>query len=109
MTGVAAALLPKARCNTVTHARGSRLTDRVFRDVSARRETPNCLLTPPTRHGIILRAGLGHALDFQTWRLLVRQQGLGDEQATEVVLAMVRCLVSGKRSLFTKGPRTVSP
>jgi AcrR family transcriptional regulator len=43
----------------------------------------------------LLLAVLGHALDFQTWRSLVRQQGLDDERAIEVVVAMVRCLVSG--------------
>jgi len=39
----------------------------------------------------LLLAALGHALDFQTWRSLVRQQGLGDEQAVEVMVRMVRC------------------
>jgi AcrR family transcriptional regulator len=38
----------------------------------------------------LLLAALGHALDFQTWRSLVRQQGLGDEQAVEVMVRMVR-------------------
>ncbi len=36
---------------------------------------------------------LGHALDFQTWRSLVRRQGLGEEQAVETMVAMVRCLM----------------
>ena len=36
-------------------------------------------------------AALGHALDFQAWRSLVRQQGLDDEQAVEVIVGMVRC------------------
>jgi AcrR family transcriptional regulator len=39
----------------------------------------------------LLLAALGHALDFQTWRSLVRQQGLGDEQAVELMAKMVRC------------------
>ncbi len=39
----------------------------------------------------LLLAALGHALDFQTWRSLVRQQGLADEQAVEVMAKMVRC------------------
>lgn len=34
----------------------------------------------------LLLATLGHALDFQTWRSLVRQQGLSDEQAVEALL-----------------------
>ena len=41
----------------------------------------------------LLLATLGHALDFQTWRSLARQQGLNDEQAVEVMMGMVRCLV----------------
>ena len=41
----------------------------------------------------MLLGTIGHALDFQTWRSLVRQQGLNDEQAIEVVVGMVRCLV----------------
>lgn len=39
----------------------------------------------------LLLGALGHALDFQTWRSLVRQQGLNDEQAIEVMVGMVRC------------------
>ncbi len=39
----------------------------------------------------LLLAALGHALDFQTWRSLVRQQGLDDEQAVELMVKMVRC------------------
>jgi AcrR family transcriptional regulator len=40
----------------------------------------------------LLLGTLGHALDFQTWRSLVRQQGLSDEQAVEAMAGMVRCL-----------------
>ena len=43
----------------------------------------------------ILLGALGHALDFQTWRSLVRQQGLGDEQAVEAMAGMVRCITRG--------------
>ncbi len=38
----------------------------------------------------LLLAALGHALDFGTWRSLVRQQGLTDEQAIELMVCMVR-------------------
>ena len=41
----------------------------------------------------LLLAALGHALDFQTWRSLVRQQGLSEEQAVELMIGMMRCLV----------------
>jgi AcrR family transcriptional regulator len=40
----------------------------------------------------LLLGALGHALDLQTWRSLVRQQGLDDdEQAVELMVSMVRC------------------
>jgi hypothetical protein len=42
----------------------------------------------------LLLAALGNTLDFQTWHSLVRQQGLNDEQAVEVMVGMVRCLMS---------------
>ncbi len=38
---------------------------------------------------------IGHALDFQTWRTIVRRQGLSDEQAIEVMVRMVRCASHG--------------
>lgn len=42
----------------------------------------------------LLLAAIAHALDFQTWYSLVRQQGLDDEQAVEVMAGMVRCLMN---------------
>ncbi len=44
-------------------------------------------------HLALLLGALGHALDFQTWHSLVRQQSLDDEQAVEVMMGMVQCLV----------------
>jgi AcrR family transcriptional regulator len=42
----------------------------------------------------MLGAALDLALDFQTWRTLVRrQEGIGDEQAVELMVEMVRCAV----------------
>jgi AcrR family transcriptional regulator len=43
----------------------------------------------------LLLGTLGHALDFQTWSSLVRQQGLSDEQAVGAMVGMVRCLTRG--------------
>lgn len=40
----------------------------------------------------LLLAVLGHALDFQTWRSLTRQQALSEEQAIEVMVGIVTCL-----------------
>jgi AcrR family transcriptional regulator len=41
----------------------------------------------------LLGATIGVALDFQTWRMMVRGQGLSDEEAIEVMARMVRCLM----------------
>ena len=37
------------------------------------------------------RAAIGHALAFQTWRSLVRDHGLRDDQAVSLMVALVRC------------------
>jgi AcrR family transcriptional regulator len=37
-----------------------------------------------------VRAAIGHALAFETWRSLVRQQGLGNAQAAELIGGLVR-------------------
>ena len=37
------------------------------------------------------RAAMGHALAFPTWRSLVRDQGLPDDQAVSLMVALVRC------------------
>ena len=41
----------------------------------------------------LLGATIGVALDFQTWRTMVREQSLSDEEAIEVMARMVRCLM----------------
>ena len=40
-----------------------------------------------------LLAALGHALDLRTWRSLVHEQGLTDEEAIELMVGMVRSLM----------------
>jgi AcrR family transcriptional regulator len=40
-----------------------------------------------------LLAAVALALDFQTWRTLVRQQGLDEGKAAELMVGMVRCLM----------------
>jgi AcrR family transcriptional regulator len=44
------------------------------------------------RHEALL-AAIALALDLQTWRTLVRQQGLDDDRAVELMVGMVRCLM----------------
>jgi AcrR family transcriptional regulator len=41
----------------------------------------------------LLLAAVGHALDFATWRSLVRGQGLDDELAVGLMVRLVRCAV----------------
>lgn len=43
----------------------------------------------------LLLAAIGHALDFETWRSLVRRQGLDDEGAVQVMVSTVRCAARG--------------
>lgn len=43
----------------------------------------------------LTRAAVGHALQFQTWRSLVRGEGLDDAQAVDLMLALVRCAAGG--------------
>jgi AcrR family transcriptional regulator len=38
---------------------------------------------------------IGVALDFQSWRTMVRKQGMTDEQAVELMAGMVRCAMHG--------------
>ena len=42
----------------------------------------------------LLLGAVGLALDFQTWRVMARAQGLSDEQAIELMVGMVRCTTS---------------
>ncbi len=39
----------------------------------------------------LLLGAIGLALDFRTWRAMVRTQDLSDEQAIELMVGMVRC------------------
>jgi AcrR family transcriptional regulator len=43
-------------------------------------------------HSARIRAAIGHAISFQTWRSLVREQGLEDGEAIELMASMLRCL-----------------
>ena len=46
--------------------------------------------TPP-----LLQGAIGLALDFQSWRTMVRKQGMTDEQAVELMVRMMLCLTRG--------------
>jgi AcrR family transcriptional regulator len=53
-------------------------------------ETPESQAHPPLVFGAI-----GVALDFQSWRTMVRKQGMTDEQAVELMARMVRYAAQG--------------
>jgi hypothetical protein len=36
-----------------------------------------------------VRAAIGHALEFETWRSLVRRQGLSNKQAVDSMMRLV--------------------
>ena len=40
----------------------------------------------------IVRAAIGHAVEFETWRSLVRGQGLSREQAVDAMLRFVEAV-----------------
>jgi AcrR family transcriptional regulator len=63
--------------------------------LAAIRETLAHDLTPGGRRARAL-AALDLALDFNTWRSLVRRSGLGQRQAVEVMVEAVGCLGRGK-------------
>ena len=39
-----------------------------------------------------LRAAVGHAVEFETWRSLVRREGLDDAEAAEAMVQLARAL-----------------
>ena len=40
----------------------------------------------------VVRAAIGHAVEFETWRSLVRGQGLSHEQAADAMLRLVEAV-----------------
>jgi AcrR family transcriptional regulator len=65
----------------------------IFRHWEAMRDTiADAFEASGERHEALL-AAIALALDLQTWRTLVRQQGLDDDRAIEVLVGMVRCLM----------------
>jgi AcrR family transcriptional regulator len=51
--------------------------------------------TPNSHSEALLLSAIGLALDFQSWRTMVRKQGMTDEQVVELMVRMVRCLTRG--------------
>ena len=65
----------------------------LFRHWEAMRDTiADAFEASGERHEALLGA-IALALDLQTWRTLVRQQGLDDDRAVGLMVGMVRCLM----------------
>jgi hypothetical protein len=65
----------------------------LFRHWEAMRDTiADAFEASGERHEALLGA-IALALDLQTWRTLVRQQGLDDDRAVELMVGMVCCLM----------------
>jgi hypothetical protein len=60
--------------------------ERMLETLTADWESPNGTDAP------LLVGAIGLGLDFEIWRTTVRQQGLSDEQAVELMTKMVRCV-----------------
>lgn len=54
-------------------------------------------------HEPVFLAALGHALDFTTWRSLVRDHGRTDEQAVALMVTLVAGAASGAGGTATSG------
>jgi hypothetical protein len=63
--------------------------ERMQETLAAGWEAPNGTSKP------LLVGAIGLALDFKTWRMMVRQQSLSDEQAVELMAKMMRCVTGG--------------
>jgi AcrR family transcriptional regulator len=53
-----------------------------------------------------VRAALGHAVAFSTWRSLVAEQGLGQKEAAGLVCALVEAAAAAGPAAGSGGPRT---
>ena len=49
------------------------------------------ILVEGWRGGSLVTAAIGHAIAFGTWRSLVREQGLDDDQAITLMITLVHC------------------
>jgi len=46
----------------------------------------------------LLRAAIGHALEFDTWRSLTQREGLGDDETAETMVQLVRSVRTRPRT-----------
>ncbi len=48
-----------------------------------------------TGNSELLWAAIGHAINFQTWRSLAREEGLDDAEVVRLMVAMICCIAQG--------------
>ncbi|WP_139032166.1 TetR/AcrR family transcriptional regulator [Mesorhizobium amorphae] len=61
-------------------------------------------LDPDSETARLLVAAIGHALDFSTWRSLVENQGLSEDEAVEAMLVLIRCVSSSSADCRAEKP-----
>ena len=49
----------------------------------------------PKGNSKLLRAAVGHAVSFQTWRSLAREEGLDDPDIAKLMVTLIRCIAQG--------------
>ncbi len=49
----------------------------------------------------LVGAAIGHAMTFQTWRSLVREEELDDSEAVQLMVTMIRCVAQGSEDATT--------
>lgn len=86
-----AELIPAVRADMTDHAeRLAAIADRLARGLGGSKT---------------VRAAVGHALAFETWRSLVRREGLGTARALDLMLALVD-RAAGARATSREAPGT---
>jgi AcrR family transcriptional regulator len=63
----------------------------------------------PGRRGSVLRASVGHAVDFRTWRSLVLDGGLKDQEAVELMTRLVVAAAQWHKLPRSRTVRTEGP
>jgi AcrR family transcriptional regulator len=84
------------------HEQTAPMMDKIFRDMPVKLELAEVsqpmielfgrlvtMLAQPLGSSTTVHAAVAHALDFQTWRSLVRANGLSKEEAIELMIRMV--------------------
>ncbi len=83
--------MPYTKDNPEAHEADAEIMEPIFVHWERMRETLAAGWGTSDEPPRLLLSAIGLALDFQTWRAMVRTQGLSDEQSIELMVGMVRC------------------